>query len=268
MAEQNVFKRIEKKYQLSLEQCESFLKKAGNRICMDEYGLHTIHNIYYDTDNYRLIRNSLEKPKYKEKFRIRSYGEVNEDSRIFLEIKKKYKGIVYKRRLALPADQAKAYLEEGRKPEEQNQIFREIDYFIKFYHPVPRVYLAYDRRAYYGITDPGLRLTIDQNIRSRHEKLDLGYDGECQVLDPDSYLMEIKVPDAYPMWLVDLLCELKIYPVSFSKYGTVYSNSIRSGEITMHAVRPQISKNVKNERNETVTGNQRKEKEAICLQVF
>ena len=173
--------------------------------------------VYYDTDNYRLIRNSLEKPKYKEKFRIRGYGEVNENSRIFLEIKKKYKGIVFKRRLALPADQAKAYLEEGRKPEEQNQIFREIDYFIKFYHPVPRVYLAYDRRAYYGITD---------------------------------------------------LCELKIYPVSFSKYGTVYSNSIRSGEITMHAVRPQISKNVKNERNETVTGNQGKEEEAICLQVF
>ena len=87
MVEQNVFKRIEKKCQLSREQCEAFLEKAGNRICMDEYGLHTIHNIYYDTDNYRLIRNSLEKPKYKEKFRIRGYGEVNEDSRIFLEIK-------------------------------------------------------------------------------------------------------------------------------------------------------------------------------------
>lgn len=93
MAEQNVFKRIEKKYQLSLEQCESFLKKAGNRICMDEYGLHTIHNIYYDTDNYRLIRNSLEKPKYKEKFRIRSYGEVNEDSRIFLETRKNIRAL-------------------------------------------------------------------------------------------------------------------------------------------------------------------------------
>lgn len=88
MAEQNVFKRIEKKYQLSREQCEAFLEKAGNRICMDEYGLHTIHNIYYDTDNYRLIRNSLEKPKYKEKFRIRGYGEVNENSRIFWKSKK------------------------------------------------------------------------------------------------------------------------------------------------------------------------------------
>ncbi len=93
MAEQNVFKRIEKKYQLSREQCEAFLEKAGNRICTDEYGLHTIHNIYYDTDNYRLIRNSLEKPKYKEKFRIRGYGEVNENSRIFLEIKKNIRAL-------------------------------------------------------------------------------------------------------------------------------------------------------------------------------
>ena len=87
MAEQNVFKRIEKKYQLSREQCEAFLEKAGNRICMDEYGLHSIHIIYYDTDNFRLIRNSLVKPKFTEKFRIRGYGEVNENSRIFLEIK-------------------------------------------------------------------------------------------------------------------------------------------------------------------------------------
>lgn len=266
MAEQNVFKRIEKKYQLSRAQCEAFLEKAGDRICMDEYGLHTIHNLYYDTDNYRLIRNSLEKPKYKEKFRVRAYGEVTKDSRIFMEIKKKYKGIVYKRRLALPADQAEAYLKEGVAPKEQNQIFREIDYFLKFYHPQPKVYLAYDRRAYYGTIDQGLRLTIDQNIRSRYHRLELGYDKECQILNPDSYLMEIKVPDAYPMWLADLLCELKIYPVSFSKYGTVYSNSVQSGEIALHAIRAQVNEEIKE--NKTEKGNNRKEEEAICLQVF
>lgn len=263
MAEQSVFKRIEKKYKLSQTQCKAFLEKAGDRICMDEYGLHTIHNIYYDTENYQLIRNSLEKPRYKEKFRVRGYGEVNENSRVFLEIKKKYKGIVYKRRMALSIEEARNYLEEGVKPEEQNQIFREIDYFLKFYQPVPKVYLAYDRRAYYGTVDLGLRLTIDQNIRSRYHKLELGYDEECRILDPDSYLMEIKVPDAYPMWLAELLCELKIYPVSFSKYGTIYSHSVRSGEIEIQQGQAEKIEEVIKEKRDLGKG----EKE-VCLQVF
>ena len=41
---------------------------------VDSYGKHTIGNVYYDTDTYELITRPVEKPKYKEKFRIRSYG--------------------------------------------------------------------------------------------------------------------------------------------------------------------------------------------------
>lgn len=266
MGTNSTFQRVEKKYRLTLQQYEAFLERTKEYISADEYGLHTIRNIYYDTEDYELIRNSIEKPKYKEKFRIRGYGEVTKDSRIFLEIKKKYQGVVYKRRTSLSLAQARSYLNDGIMPDEDNQIMREIDYFMKFYRPVPKVYLAYDRMAYVGKEDSELRITIDRNIRRRYHRLELGYDEECQYIDPEHLLMEIKVPAAYPIWLADLLCELQIYPVSFSKYGAVYIESVLSGEL-----HPWEDIRIKNSYVntemywETEINNREKEK---CLQVY
>ncbi len=229
----DTFQRVEKKYFMSEEQCNAFLKETEKWIVADEYGLHTIHNIYYDTQDFGLIRNSLERPRYKEKFRVRGYGQIKEDSAIFLEIKKKYAGVVYKRRTALSTTQARAYLEEGIFPERGDQIMREIDYFMKFYRPEPKLYLAYDRRAYVGRNEPQLRITIDRNIRRRYHRLELGYDGECSFIEPGGFLMEIKVLASYPIWLAKILCDLQIYPVSYSKYGKVYQTSVLAGELEL-----------------------------------
>lgn len=234
MGNQSVFERVEKKYRMNQKQYEAFLSAAEGKIHADQYGLHTIRNIYYDTQDYELIRNSIEKPKYKEKFRLRGYGEIGEESPVFLEIKKKYNGVVYKRRTELSFGEAKAYLEQGILPENDSQIMREIDYFMKFHKPFPRVYLAYDRVAYQGDEEEELRITIDRNIRSRSHRLELSYDGECTLLSPGEYLMEIKVATAYPLWLADLLCGLQIYPVSFSKYGAVYAKALLAGEICLN----------------------------------
>ena len=223
MSDQNVFERVEKKYRMNQKQYDLFLSGAAGNLHMDEYGLHTIRNIYYDTPNYELIRRSIDKPKYKEKFRLRGYGEIEEDSPVFLEIKKKYCGVVYKRRTQLALMKARTYLESGFIAEKKSQIMNEIDYFIRFYHPKPRVYLAYDREAFVGNEEENLRITIDRNIRSRSHRLELTYDGECMLLNPGEYLMEIKVNGAYPLWLADLLGKLEIYPTSFSKYGAVYA---------------------------------------------
>lgn len=255
-----VFERVEKKYRMTEEQYQMFVKRADCYIREDEYGLHTIRNIYYDTPDYGLIRNSLEKPKYKEKFRVRGYGNITEESNVFLEIKKKYRGVVYKRRECLSFTDAKRYLEKGIFPPEGGQIMREIDYFLSFYRPEPKVYLAYDRVAYVGKADEGLRITIDRNIRSRSERLELGYDGECRLLNPGTYLMEIKVPAAYPLWLSGLLAELGLYPVSFSKYGTVYAEGVLAGEITPAADMELVS-------NKEHFEEGRKEKEP-CLQIY
>lgn len=227
MSDQNVFERVEKKYRLNQKQYRLFLDGAAEKIHMDEYGLHTIRNIYYDTHNYDLIRRSIDKPKYKEKLRLRGYGEIRDDSPVFLEIKKKYRGVVYKRRTQLALYKAREYLKSGTFSQ-KNQIMKEIDYFIGFYNPKPRLYLAYDREAFAGNEDENLRITIDRNIRSRSHRLELSYDEECKTLNPGEYLMEIKVKDAYPIWLADLLGKLEIYPVSFSKYGAVYAQAMKN----------------------------------------
>ena len=86
-----VFKRYEKKYMLTKEQYESFKEDIDDFMKIDEYGLSTICNIYYDTVDYKLISRSIEKPIYKEKIRLRSYGIPTPDSTVFLELKKKYK---------------------------------------------------------------------------------------------------------------------------------------------------------------------------------
>ena len=226
----HTFQRVEKKYQLTEEQAKAFLDKISDKIKPDKYGLHTIRNVYFDTDDFELIRTSIEKPRYKEKFRVRGYGDITDSSKVFLEIKKKYKGVVYKRRISLPYSEARAYLDEGILPQNTDHIFKEIDYFLKFYRPTEKLYLAYDRIAYVGTEDPELRLTIDRNIRSRYHNLILSDDSDCTYLDKDLYLMEIKVPMAYPLWLSDILSELKIYPNSFSKYGSIYSHSVLTHE--------------------------------------
>lgn len=226
----HTFERVEKKYKMTREQYEAFVSRISDRTKPEKYGVHTIRNIYFDTDDFELIRTSIEKPKYKEKFRVRGYGDITDDSPIYLEIKKKYNGIVYKRRISLSYKEAKSYLDDGIPPENSDQIFKEIDYFLKFYKPKQKLYLAYDRIAYIGKDEPSLRITIDQNIRSRYHNLNLSDDTNCTYLDRDLYLMEIKVPAAYPLWLSDLLCELQIYPTSFSKYGTIYAHSVLTGK--------------------------------------
>lgn len=218
-----IFQRVEKKYLMSREQMELFIQRSSGCIELDQYGLHTICNIYFDTEEDTLIRTSLEKPPYKEKMRLRSYGIPREEDLVFLELKKKWDGIVYKRRVPMTLKEARDYIEQGIWPDHDSQMMREMDYFMKFYRPKPKVWLAYDRKAYFGKEDPELRLTIDRNIRTRTKglKLELGDAGE-RLMDEERYLMEIKVPAAYPLWLARLLGELRIYPVSFSKYGSYY----------------------------------------------
>jgi len=218
------FKRIEKKYMLNQMQYERFLEAVKGKLEIDEYGLHTICNIYCDTEDDLLITRSMEKPKYKEKMRVRSYGIANEGSKVFLEIKKKHKGTVYKRRVDMSLEDFNEYMSSGKNPHGMDsQIMSEIDYFISFYHPVPKIFVAYDRIAMFGVEDKEVRLTIDKNIRARYDDLDLAKgDAGKKLLPQGFYIMEIKVPMAIPLWLVRVLEELEIYPVSFSKVGEAY----------------------------------------------
>ena len=195
---------------------------------MDQYGEHTICNIYFDDDNFELIRESLEKPLYKEKLRLRTYGvPENGDHQAFVEIKKKYKGVVYKRRIPLKLKEAESYLYDGVRPKKDSQILKEIDWFLQVHAPVkPKVVLTYVRRAFYGAENKDFRMTIDRDITCRYDDLDLrkGVGGQ-KLFDENTSLLEIKIPGIMPLWMSKILADLKIYPVSFSKYGTYYKTT-------------------------------------------
>ena len=228
MAVQQVFKRYEKKYILTTVQEQEFLKAIEGKMVMDKYGEHTICNIYFDDDTFGLIRESLDKPMYKEKLRLRTYGvPENGDHQAFVEIKKKFDGVVYKRRIPLKLKDAEAYLYDGIRPKKDSQILREIDWFLKAHAPIrPKVVLTYVRRAFYGVENADFRMTIDRDITCRYESLHLtdGVFGD-KILKEGTSLLEIKIPGIMPLWMSEILSRLKIFPASFSKYGTYYKTT-------------------------------------------
>ena len=174
MAFQTVFKRYELKYMLTPLQKEKVLEAMSPYMQLDKYGRTTIRNIYFDTASYRLIRRSIEKPAYKEKLRIRSYSQATSDSTVFVELKKKYEKVVYKRRLPLCESDAMAWVCRERACPFDTQISREIDYFIDFYGKLnPTVFLSYEREAYYDKGGGDFRVTFDDNILCRQTDVNL-----------------------------------------------------------------------------------------------
>ena len=222
-----VFERVERKFLLTPRQYEGLMRTLPEYMQADQYGESTILSLYLDTEDSLLIRRSLEKPVYKEKLRLRSYIVPGAESQVFVELKKKYKGIVYKRRVRMTEREAEDYLAGRRGAPDGGQISREIDWFLKTNPVQPKVLIACDRKAYVGREEPGLRLTFDSSIRWRDTQLRLtdGDHGQ-ELLEDGQVLLEIKMPESAPLWLAELLSRLEIFPRSFSKYGQCYKNEL------------------------------------------
>jgi len=238
MGYQAIFKRYEIKYMITAEQKERILKAMEPYMEPDSFGRSTVRNIYFDTEDFVLARHSIAKPDFKEKLRIRSYSEADADSTVFVELKRKYDGVVYKRRIALTERDAMKWMAGSNDPavkrsasRESDQVASEIEYFKGLYCGLkPVLYLSYDREAYRmkngaAAADGGseFRVTFDSNILCRESDLSLrsGAYG-TPILQDGKYLMELKCPGAIPMWLTKVLSEEHIYKTSFSKYGTAY----------------------------------------------
>ena len=220
---QEIFQRIEEKYILTKWQKERLLELVKDHLRDDEYGPSTICNIYFDNRNKDLVRTSLDKPFYKEKVRLRSYNVPNKETTTFLEIKKKYDGIVYKRRIADSLQDIEEHIDDGKNLECNKQIMNEIDYCFKYYELEPSLFLSYDRVAYYDKDDSSFRLTFDTNITARDYDFDLskGVYGN-KYCDENTYIMELKCSGGLPFWFIRALQEVKAYPGSFSKYGKIF----------------------------------------------
>ena len=238
MAYQNVFERYEIKYFLNKSQKKALLEEMEGRMWLDQYGRTTIRNIYYDTDSFRLIRDSLDHPVYKEKLRIRSYQRAEIGDMVFVEIKKKFEDIVYKRRVAMPKLAAENWIDFKKDIPFKTQITSEIDYFVNFYEGLEaKAFLSYEREAYSDKKDPEFRLTLDENILARDTDLDLGSDIWGQSLLPRGItLMEVKISGAMPLWMAQFLSNNNIQKTSDSKYGTYYRDCLMTNTSSERSV--------------------------------
>lgn len=233
----NTFARKEIKFLLDMQQYQQLMEVIPQYMNPDKYCIggkeYGIYNIYYDTPDDYLIRESLAKPYYKEKIRLRSYySPASPDSLVFLEIKKKIGGIVTKRRVSMTLAESDEYFATRRKPQATKyiteQVFRELDVFLNNYPVSPKQYISYQREAFFGKDNSDFRLTFDRKITERRYDLGLNYESYGgQIIRPDQRLMEVKVGNSMPDWLITKLSELGIYKTSFSKYGRAYTNFVR-----------------------------------------
>lgn len=223
------FKRYEMKYLITKEQFDALTPKMQTHMKHDEHCQngrdYTIFNIYFDTHDSDIIRHSVSKPYYKEKLRLRSYSiPTSPDDKVFLELKKKIGGIVNKRRAVLTLQEANDFIDSGIYPVTtnytNNQVLNEIAYFLYYNKVIPTVFIGYNRIAFFGKDDKDFRITFDYNITTRRTDLRLDKTGyEKPLLNQGQYLMEVKISNSLPLWLVNILSELKIYKTGYSKYG-------------------------------------------------
>ena len=230
MAYQMTFKRYELKYLLNKKEKEEILLAMKPHMKLDDYGRTVIRNIYFDTENFRLIRRSLEKPVYKEKLRIRSYKPVQITDPVFVEIKKKYKSVVYKRRLLLPEKTVMESFRTGEPLPVCSQIGDEIQYFREYYKNLqPSVFLSYEREAFYSLDGSDFRVTFDENILYRRNDISLGSEIYGHpLLGKQQTLMEIKTSGGIPLWMSETLTKHHLYKTSFSKYGSAYQRMMEA----------------------------------------
>ena len=221
----DIFRRIEEKYFISQDQFNTLLTEIKDYIKKDDYYKSNILNIYFDNNNDEILIRSGDKPIYKDKVRLRSYNTPTLNDYVFLEIKSKYKGITGKRRIKMKLSDFYDYINNNKI--NNTQIMEEIDYLFKYSDLKPSYFVGYDRLSFKGIDNPGLRITFDNNLRSRKDNLKLE-EGDYGNLffDDNRLIMEIKTLDSMPLWLTNALSKLKIYPISFSKVGEIYKKEM------------------------------------------
>lgn len=226
------FKRYEIKFLLTAEQYRLIKEALRQYMVLDDFcknkRSYMIYNLYFDTENDDVIRRSLEKPYYKEKLRLRSYAlSTYDEDMVFLELKKKIGGVVAKRRVRLPLAQAIRFVENGIFPEmdqyKDHQVLEEISDFLSRYPVKAKVFISYERTAYFAKDNLKLRVSFDQKILARRDHVDFSSgDYNIDLLSDGQILMEIKCDGSIPLWLAHILSEMKLYKTNFSKYGMEY----------------------------------------------
>jgi len=238
------FKRYEKKYMITKEKLDEIMPTLLEHMELDPFCIggneYRIYSIYYDTDNHDVIRQNSSKPVYKEKMRIRSYYDRKDpDDKVFMEIKIKSEGVGNKRRIEIKIKEIEPFVNDGVLPETKDylstQVAKELQYFLKMNKVHPALYVQYDRLALFGKEDKNFRMTFDRNLRTRRSHFVLGESEADEFLLPDNtYIMEIKILGAMPLWLSKLLSEYELYSHGFSKYGARFKKEAQEHKLIYH----------------------------------
>jgi hypothetical protein len=217
------FKRYEQKYLLQQDQYHNFLNLMGDAFQSDKYGPSTIYTVYYDTPDHRIIGKAFTKAVFREKLRLRSYGIPGPGINVYVEIKKKYNGIIYKRRFPVDFENLKDLYTLPSPPSAEEGLFDEFRFFYQRYSLAPVFFLSYNRVALESKSDKRLRLTFDTNIRWRSDNFDFTHGNSgYPLLKADECLMELKTVEPIPLYVSNCLTKNKIFPASFSKSKLAY----------------------------------------------
>lgn len=234
---QKQFRRKESKYIVDKAVFAQLETELKTYMVADEYANSTITNIYFDNEQFEMIQDAIDKKYGREKVRMRVYdAQPSKNSQAFLEIKKKENKIGFKYRLTSTPLAVMEYVEKGLADQTMadEKVMSELATLKKRYGSIkPKMYIYYDRVSFKGKEDQKVRVTVDQNLLYRADHIDVerGRFGKA-LLDPDKVILEIKVAEEQPTWLVDLLEKYQIQKQSFSKYGNAYrlASLSRGGE--------------------------------------
>lgn len=233
----NIFVRHEKKFLINQEQMNLILDKFGSDLVLDEFcqdeGFSYINNIYFDTPGNDVIRESVSRPIYKEKLRLRSYSILKSDEEnAYLEIKKKYDGIGNKRRIKLKYKDAMDFVLNKTLPSFDDYVSKEIaleiNEFLKRNEVIPAIFISSKRKAFYGKDDKDFRLTFDFDVKYRRDNVSLLDGYGTNFLENGQIIMEVKFKDSIPFDFIEFLSNLGIYKTRFSKYGKIYEKELKN----------------------------------------
>jgi len=224
--ESRVFDRWELKYVVTVKQMYQLMHALKNYVVLDENGddgLYKIKSIYYDSHDFKFYHEKMNGNKYRQKVRLRGYNNVAYNDDVYFEIKQRYNTTVQKRRAELKLSDAyelmKHPLDAEQYADKKRIVLDEIRYLSSMHALEAKAIVSYDRKAYMGKYEDGLRITFDTNLKCRKENLNLEeYHKEKYFVHPSLAVLEIKTNEKVPIWLVSLIQRFEIEAHRVSKY--------------------------------------------------
>lgn len=233
--------RYERKYLVSNHKLESLRERILTFVKPDifanykekSYPEYTVRSIYFDTPNMTSLLDKNEGVKERKKLRVRGYNKQTENSKVFLEVKRKTGNRIFKNRSLIPFSALHKTIEFGLNQDMEKMLekSRQKEDAIKFLYQKNRYFqspvnlVVYEREPYHGKFDHGTRITLDKNIRSKlHPNLeDLFSDFDLKYIWEEHFILEIKYFDPpMPLWAKSIVQEFKLQSEALSKYVEGY----------------------------------------------